>query len=135
SIEYFNFSTSLGKFFVPPGASAQPEFLGVLFNSPVVTGIQITVGTAQIFSFNGSNLTPGQADLTNDPAQGPDLADTDDFIYSEPVAPPAISQQRITAEVRCENRCKLRFSACETAGGNINTCLQQLQRCLANCSR
>lgn len=84
AIEYFNFGTSIGKFFVPPGASAEPEFLGVLFDKPFVTSLRLTVGTAQIFSFNGTTVTPGPADITIDPVNGADLADTDDFVYSEP---------------------------------------------------
>src|ERR1051326_5954865 len=53
---------------------------------PVVTGIQITVGTAQIFSVAGTQIIPGPPDITNSSASGTDLADTDDFVYSEPTA-------------------------------------------------
>jgi hypothetical protein len=84
SIEYFNGTTSLGKFFVPVGASAQPEFFGVLFQNPVVTNVQIVLGNAQLFSFDGTTLTPGDADAP--PAS--DLAVTDDFVYAEPTAIP-----------------------------------------------
>src|SRR5205807_1661561 len=45
SIEYFNGSTSLGKFFVPPGPKRQAEFLGVLFDNPIVTNVALTLGT------------------------------------------------------------------------------------------
>src|SRR5262249_55871265 len=96
SIEYFNGATSLGKFFVPKGASAQPEFLGELFSTPVITRIQITVGTAQIFSLGGTTVTPGPADITND-AGGADLAVTDDFIYAEPAALPLATAATVTA--------------------------------------
>jgi hypothetical protein len=84
SIEYFNGTTSLGKFFVPTGPSAQPEFFGVLFQNPVVTHVEITLGNAQLFSFDGENVTPGGLD--NPPAS--DLAVTDDFVYAEPTAVP-----------------------------------------------
>jgi uncharacterized protein (TIGR03437 family) len=82
SIEYFNGSVSLGKFFVPPGQNGQPEFLGVLFNSPIVTRAVITVGTAQIFSFNNGTVAPGPAENLS---QNVDIAATDDFIVAEPV--------------------------------------------------
>jgi len=82
SIEYFNGSTSLGKFFVPVGGSTEPEFLGVLFDSPIVTSVELTVGTDVLFSFNGSTFTPGGSeDLRN----GHDFAVVDDFIFAEPV--------------------------------------------------
>src|SRR5205085_9961222 len=70
SIEYFNGSTSLGKFFVPVGTSGQPEFFGVLFQNPVVTSVQIVLGNAQLFSFDGTTVTPGDADTP----PGSDLA-------------------------------------------------------------
>jgi uncharacterized protein (TIGR03437 family) len=82
SIEYFNGSTSLGKFFVPVGPSGQPEFLGVLFSSPIVTRAVITAGTARLFSFANNTVTAGP---TENLAQNVDLAATDDFIIAEPV--------------------------------------------------
>ncbi|HTK78561.1 MAG TPA: TIGR03118 family protein [Gemmataceae bacterium] len=81
SIEYFNGNTSLGKFFVPVGAAGQPEFLGELFNSPVVTRVSITLGTDVLFSFDGVHFSAGGID---DPATGHNLAVTDDFVYAEP---------------------------------------------------
>ncbi len=86
SIEYFNGSVSLGKFFVPTGASGQAQFLGVLFNAPIVTRVVITAGAAQVFNFSNGQVTPGPADLTVNVGQYTDLAVTDDFIYAEPVA-------------------------------------------------
>jgi len=80
SIEYFNGTTSLGKFFAPAGGSGQPEFFGVLFANPVVTRVEITLGNATLFSFNGLSSTPGAADTP----PGSDLAVTDDFAYPEP---------------------------------------------------
>jgi uncharacterized protein (TIGR03437 family) len=71
---------SLGKFFVPAGESGQAQFLGVLFNAPVVTRVVITAGTAQVFNFNNGQVTAG-------PNEGPDvdLAVVDDFVFAEPV--------------------------------------------------
>jgi uncharacterized protein (TIGR03437 family) len=91
SIEYFNGTVSLGKFFVPAGTSGQAQFLGVLFNAPVVTRVVITAGTAQIFNFNSGQLTSGSADRTNSPDQTVDQVATDDFIYAEPVVATASS--------------------------------------------
>ena len=84
SVEFFNGSTSLGKFFAPVGGSGQPEFVGALFNDPVVTRVQLTLGNATLFSFNGTTVTPGPADLTLGGAS--DQVATDDFVYAEPSA-------------------------------------------------
>lgn len=81
SIEYFNDARSLGKFFVPSGSSGQAEFLGVLFDNPIVTSVQITCGTDVLFSFDGVTFTSGGAD---NPAGGHNLVVTDDFAYAEP---------------------------------------------------
>jgi uncharacterized protein (TIGR03437 family) len=80
SIEYFNGTVSLGKYFVPVGASGQAQFLGVLFNAPVVTRVVITAGTAQVFNFTNGQVTAGASE-----GGSTDLAALDDFIYSEPV--------------------------------------------------
>ena len=99
SIEYFNGAVSLGKFYVPPGASGQAQFLAVLFNAPVVTRVVITAGAAQVFNFNNGQVTPGLPDLTVDAGQYTDQAVTDDFIYAEPVAAAATTFSAIsTAE-------------------------------------
>lgn len=88
SIEYFGTSTtgdkvSLGKFFVPVGQSQEPQFLGVLFDAPVVTEVQLTVGTNALFSFDGSTFQSfGGENL----GQGIDLAVTDDFVFATPTA-------------------------------------------------
>jgi streptogramin lyase len=81
SIEYFNGTTSLGKFFVPTGVSGQAEFFGVLFQNPVITNVHIELGTATLFSFNGTTVATGPPD---NPATT-DLAVTDDFVYAEPI--------------------------------------------------
>jgi hypothetical protein len=84
SIEYFNGSTSLGKFFVQTGTAGQSEFLGVLFNNPIVTNVVLTLGTDVIFRFDGTTFTPGG--VVDDPTGGHNLVVTDDFVYAEPQA-------------------------------------------------
>ena len=83
SIEYFNGTLSLGKFFVPVGTQGQAEFLGVLFSNPIVTSVQITCGTDVLFSFDGTTVTAGGSD---NPGTGHNLVVTDDFVYAEPTA-------------------------------------------------
>jgi hypothetical protein len=81
SIEYFNGSKSLGKYSVPVGNSGDTEFLGVLFDDPIVTSVTLTVGTNALFSFDGNSFQSfGAENLQN----GIDLAVTDDFVYAEP---------------------------------------------------
>ena len=81
SIEYFNGSQSLGKYSVPVGSSGDTEFLGVLFDDPIVTSVTLTVGTNSLFSFDGNSFQSfGAENLQN----GIDLAVTDDFVYAEP---------------------------------------------------
>ncbi|HQR32319.1 MAG TPA: hypothetical protein PLK30_06260, partial [Blastocatellia bacterium] len=86
SIEYFNGSVSLGKFFVPAGASGQAQFLGVVFGAPVVTRVVITNGTAALFNFNNGQVTSGSADQTVNAGQNADQVAMDDFIIADPVA-------------------------------------------------
>lgn len=82
SIEYFNGSTSLGKFFVESANSGEPSFLGVLFDEPVVTNVELILGNGAIFDLtNGNTVIPGVAD---DPQNGVDVVATDDFLYAEP---------------------------------------------------
>jgi hypothetical protein len=85
SIEYFNGDISLGKFFVPPGPAASPEFLGVLFNNPIVTRATITLGTDVLFNFDGTTFSSSSSD---NPGAGHNLAVTDDFAYAEPLPQP-----------------------------------------------
>lgn len=80
AIEYFAGDVSLGKYFVPGGQNAETEFLGVLFDAPVVTRVKITLGEAPIFSFFDGKISAGP--------NGAELVATDDFAYSEPVAAP-----------------------------------------------
>jgi hypothetical protein len=85
SIEYFAGDQSLGKFFVPTGQQGEPEFLGELFSSPVVTRVELTLGTDVIFQFDGTTIRPGGADSPPDT----NLVDTDDFVHAEPVPLPS----------------------------------------------
>ncbi len=82
SIEYFHGDLSLGKFFVPVGAKGEPEFLGMLFNDPIVTKVTLTLGTDVLFSFDG---TTASGTTTNNPPTH-NLVVTDDFVYPEPVS-------------------------------------------------
>jgi hypothetical protein len=94
SIEYFGHDASghevsLGTFAVPTGASGEPQFLGVLFDQPVVTDVNLTVGTNALFNFDGHSFQSfGGENL----AQGTDLAVTDDFVYAEPTMAAAIPE-------------------------------------------
>ncbi|MEA5500393.1 hypothetical protein [Limnoraphis robusta] len=83
SIEFFNGSVSLGKYFVEPGGSGLPSFLGVLFDEPVITEVELILGNNTIFDvdLDSNTITSGPAD---DPENGIDLVATDDFIYAEP---------------------------------------------------
>jgi PKD domain len=60
----------------PPGATA---FAGVLFGDPVVTRVVITLGTTDIFGFDGTSVTAGGTD----PAT---LTAADDLVLAEPGA-------------------------------------------------
>ncbi len=86
SIEYFGRDASgnqvsLGSFAVPIGADGEPQFLAVLFDRPVVTDVNLTVGTNALFSFDGTGFQSfGGEDLR----RGIDLATTDDFVFAEP---------------------------------------------------
>lgn len=83
NIEFFNGTTSLGKYFVEPGADQETEFLGVLFDQPIVTSVKLTMGNATLFNFNGTAFSAG---ATENLPNGMDLAVTDDFVFAEPTA-------------------------------------------------
>src|SRR5262249_14356489 len=57
-----------------------------------VTRVELTLGTDVIFLFDGTTIRPGGAD---DPANGHNLVDTDDFVHAEPV--PLTSAQPVVA--------------------------------------
>jgi hypothetical protein len=80
SIQFFHGSTLLSTVFAPVGAAGQPEFVGELFNNPIVTNVLLTLGNNVIFRFDGTTVTPGGTD-----GGGNNLVVTDDWVYAEPV--------------------------------------------------
>ena len=84
SIEFFNGSNSLGKYFVEPANNGEASFLGVLFDNPIITEVELILGNGAIFDLSSNNtVIPGVAD---NPENGVDLVATDDFLYAEPEA-------------------------------------------------
>ena len=86
SIEYFGSDksgndVSLGVFFVPIGADGTSQFLGVLFDNPIITRVDLTVGSKALFSFDGTSIQSFGSEAL---ARGIDLAVNDDFIFAEP---------------------------------------------------
>lgn len=76
TISYYSGDGMIGRVTAPQGASS---FAGMLFAAPVVTRVVITLGTAEIFDFNGSTVTPGAAPSNT-------LAAADDVVMAEPGA-------------------------------------------------
>jgi hypothetical protein len=76
TISYYSGNSLLGEVTAPQGATS---FAGILFADPVVTRVVITLGTADIFGFDGTNVTPGSTDPTT-------LAAGDDIVVAEPGA-------------------------------------------------
>lgn len=68
SIEYYNGDIPLLNQPVPSGAT----FSGAMFRDPVVTRAVVTLGTGEIFDYNGSTASPGPA--TSDLVAGDDIA-------------------------------------------------------------
>jgi hypothetical protein len=85
SIQYFNGDIPLWTQPVPNGAT----FVGVLFPDAVVTRAVVTLGTAQIFAFDGSHVTPTPSAI--------DFVAGDDMVLAEPT--PARSAMAATAGV------------------------------------
>jgi hypothetical protein len=80
SIEYLSGDTMLARQFVPVGGVGLPSFVGTLFVSPVVTSVVINLGTAQIFSFDGTNFAAG---IVSDSGLD-NLVAMDDLALAEP---------------------------------------------------
>lgn len=76
TIQYYSGGSLLGQVTAPQGTTS---FAGMLFAAPVVTRVVITLGTAEIFDFNGSSVTPGSTDPTT-------MAAGDDVVLAEPGA-------------------------------------------------
>jgi hypothetical protein len=75
TIEYFGAAGSLGRFEAPVrGAGSSLSFLGVTFDTKIVTRVRITSGRAPIAT--------GVRDITN--GGSADLVIMDDFLYDEP---------------------------------------------------
>jgi hypothetical protein len=92
SIEYYGRNssgekTSLGVFAVPVGTDGEPQFLAVLFDNPIITEVDLTVGSKALFSFDGSGF---QSFGAEDLARGIDLVVTDDFVFAEPTLAVAV---------------------------------------------
>ncbi|HTD57986.1 MAG TPA: hypothetical protein VK672_03745, partial [Solirubrobacteraceae bacterium] len=87
SIEYLSGDTVVGRAFAPAGGEGQPSFVGELFASPVVTSVVVTLGTAQILSFDGTNFAPG---VESSETVSNNLVAMDDLALAEPApeAPP-----------------------------------------------
>jgi hypothetical protein len=88
SVEYLDGETVLAKLFAPVAGHHEPSFVGALFESPAITGVVITLGTARIFSFNGTNFLAGPLgdSLPNN------LVAADDLVLAEP-APASVPAQ------------------------------------------
>jgi PKD repeat protein len=93
SIEYLDGETVLAKLFAPVAGHHQPSFVGALFASPAITGVVITLGTARILSFNGTNSLPGPLgdSLPNN------LVAADDLVLAEPAPAPVPAQLTLAA--------------------------------------
>jgi hypothetical protein len=76
TIDYYSGDTLLGEVTAPQGTSS---FAGALFRDPVVTRVVVTLGTAEMFGFDGGPPTPGGVDPTT-------LAAGDDIVLAEPDA-------------------------------------------------
>ena len=103
-IQYFDGDIPLGQVFAPTGNTS---FAGMLFPDAVVTRVVVTLGSAEIFDFNGSQPTQGGTDPNTlvagedvtlaEPAPAPEVDSTagvpvtaqlDTFIETNPSATP-----------------------------------------------
>lgn len=83
-IQYYNDDALLGSVFAPVGSTS---FAGLLFGGAVVTRVVVTLGNAEIFSYDGSTVTPGPAD-----SGATNLVAADDVVLPEPAsARPAVA--------------------------------------------
>jgi hypothetical protein len=76
TIQYYSGNALIGQVSATLGATS---FAGMRFSEPVVTSVVITLGTAEIFGFNGTSVTAGGTDPTT-------LAAGDDVLLAEPGA-------------------------------------------------
>lgn len=106
----------LGSFDVPVGGNGETQFLGVLFDAPVITEVELVVGTHALFSFDGTNVASFGAERLQD---GIDLVVTDDFVFATPEIATAVPEPSTVAlmlaglapllrrKIRQANRCLL----------------------------
>lgn len=88
TVQYYNGDILLGEV-VPLMNGGGPSFAGLLFPDAVVTRVVITLGTAQIFDFDGGTVSPT--------APGPDFVAGDDVALAEPA--PAAGAVAATAGI------------------------------------
>jgi hypothetical protein len=75
TIQYFSGNAPL----LPQPLQVSTSFAGVLFRDPVVTSVVVTLGTAEMFGFDGSHVTQGTTASNT-------LAAGDDIVQAEPGA-------------------------------------------------
>lgn len=86
-IDYYNGDSLVSRVFAPTAAAGAASFAGALFPSAIVTKVVITLGTAMIFSWDGSSVTAGPAN-----SGSTDLVAADDVVLAEPApAHPGVS--------------------------------------------
>ena len=76
TIQYYSGDALIGQVTAQQGATS---FAGMLFRDPVVTRVVVTLGSAEIFDYNGSTVTPGAGPASS-------LAAADDVVLAEPGA-------------------------------------------------
>jgi hypothetical protein len=76
TIQYYSRNALVGQATAPQGTTS---FAGLLFRDPVVTRVIVTLGSAEMFGFDGSTVSPGGADPTM-------LAAGADIVLAEPGA-------------------------------------------------
>jgi hypothetical protein len=72
-IQYYDGDVLLGQVSAPTGSAT--SFAGLLFSEPLVTRVAVTLGSAEIFSFDGTSASPGGTS---------GLVAGDDIVLSEP---------------------------------------------------
>ncbi len=80
-IQYFDGDIPLGQVYAPTGNTS---FAGMLFPDAVVTRVVITLGSAEIFSFDGSQAMQGGTDPNT-------LVAGEDMALAEPAPAPAVA--------------------------------------------
>ncbi len=92
TITYYNDDAVLGQVSAPVGTTS---FAGLLFSSPVVTHVVITLGTATIFTLNGGTPSPGGQDGSSS-----NIVAADDVVLAEPApARPNVGDNRRCADL------------------------------------